>query len=246
MSKRVRPSGGFKNKRATKRARTTAMPVRAYGGSRVPLASRGYRLNNAERKVYDITTTVYPVNTAGSVTAICIPILGTDMTNRIGRKVVVKSIQARGIARVRLAEANTNGMAGPQLIRIIYLVDLQPNGALPAITDVLVQAIAQSPMNLNNRDRFRILSDKMITLDNYTRDTATPGSEYVGFNRTAQHFKMYKKCNQEVIFNATNAGTVADITSGAILQVIVGNQATDGAGGPGSAAIFTRCRFLDN
>jgi len=220
-------------------------PVRAYTGSRVPIASRGYRLNTAERKVFDIVTTIYPASTTGSITAICRPILGTDMTNRIGRKVVIKSVQARGIVRVRRAEANINGDSPPQIVRIMYLVDLQPNGAVPAVLDILTEALAQSPMNLNNRDRFKILFDKVITLDAYTRDTASAGEEYVSFNRTCQNFKMYKKCNQEVIFNATNGGTVADITSGALLQFIISNQALVGGAAEAEAAIFTRVRFLD-
>lgn len=232
--------------RSRKGARTGpySAPVRAYPSSRVPLASRGYRPNSVERKVFDVATTVYPGNTTGSITSICIPTLGTDMTNRIGRKITVRSLQARGLVRTRLSESQASGVTSSMLMRIMYLVDLQPNGANPAVTDILATSIAQSPMNLNNRDRFKVLFDRMYALDPYNKNT-TAGSVLCSTVNQCKTLKMYKKCNQEVVFNATNGGTVADITSGNLLQLIISNQATDGAGGPGEAAIYTRVRFTD-
>lgn len=239
---RTQALGPYKN-RPFKRPRQ-AQPKRTYTGSRVPLASRGYRLNPIEKKVFDVVTTIYPANTTGSVTSMYQPTLGTDFTNRVGRKTTIKSIQARGIVRVRLAESMASGVTSPQLIRWMMILDTQPNGALPAVTDILAASLPQSPLNLNNRDRFKVIIDKQWVLDPYEKST-TATQAIVSTTNQCRALKVYRKCNIETIFNATNGGSVADITSGAIIQLLIGNQPTDGAGGPGEAAIQTRIRFQD-
>lgn len=243
--KRTRSQAGFayKNKQFKKPRRIG--PVRSYPGSRVPLASRGYRTNRVEKKVFDVVSTTYQGNTTGSIVTIFLPTLGTDMNNRVGRKCTVTSLQVRGTVFQRLADTNANGNSACGVVRVMYLVDCQPNGALPAITDVLATATPHSPMNLNNRDRFKVIFDKITSLDNYVRSTAVAGQEYIAVGRVNQHFKKYKRMNQEVIFTAVNGGTIADIASGSILQLVIGNQPTDAASGPQQATTYTRVRFTD-
>jgi hypothetical protein len=236
----------YKNRQFKKPRRVG--PVRAYTGSRVPLASRGYRPNNTERKLSDINPTVNAANTTSTITALCVPTLGSDYTNRVGRKITVKSVQGRCLVRTTLGETLITGSSGAQQVRLMLLVDLQPNGALPAITDILTNAHPSSNMNLNNRDRFKILLDKTWNLDPYLNDpTATQAR--ISMDNQCRSWKFYKKCDQEVIFNAVNGGTIADITSGAIIRVILGNQPAPVAGPPAIGAaelvISSRVRFVD-
>jgi len=220
------------------------VPARAYANSRVPLASRGYRYNTAERKVYDLDATIYDADTSSRITALCTPQLGTDMTNRVGRKILVKSVQVRGLVRTERSELLTAAQIPAQMCRYMILVDMQPNGALPNITDVLKTANPVSPMNLNNRDRFRVLLDKSFTLDPWLYNT-TASTALASASNQIKYFKKYIKCNQEMIFNATNGGTVADITSGNIFQIVLGNQAVS-ATNTAEMVIATRVRFLDS
>jgi len=235
----------YQNRQFKKPRRTGnyAGVARAYPGSKVPLASRGYRLNTAEKKVYDIDASTVSADTTGSIVACCFPVLGTDMTNRVGRKIQIKSIQGRGIVRTERSELMTAAATPAQMVRYIILVDMQPNGALPALTDILKTAHPASPLNLNNRDRFKILLDKQWALDPYYLNT-TATTAAASMNNQCKVFKYYKKCNVETIFNGTNGGTIADITSGAVLRVILGNQAVD-ADDTAEITSSVRVRFTD-
>lgn len=215
---------------------------RAYPSSRVPLASRGYRLNSVERKTFDINTVTIQVNTTGNFALLCAPQKGTDFNTRIGRKLTMRSFYVRGRVQIEAVGTLPVGAIGPQMIRMIIFMDYQPNGAPPAVLDLLNEASPISQLNLNNRDRFKVLSEKVFVFDPYIRvDTATQAM--VGFNRTVYGFKKYKSIKEEVIFNAGNAGTIADITSGALIMFWIGSQA---AGGLDSNAITTtRVRFTD-
>ena len=100
------------------------------------------------------------INTTGLVTLLHVPVLGTDFTNRIGRKTLIKSVFLRGL----LSRDLTTASALACQCRMILVLDKQPNGAAPAITDILVAANSYSQLNPNNRDRFRVIRDYVETL----------------------------------------------------------------------------------
>lgn len=242
---RKRKRSDSNNNRVYKKRRT--YPRTAYQGSMVPLRTGGYRPNRVERKVNDIQTTSYAVNTTGSVTLLALPRVGADFNQRVGRKVTVKSVYIRGIGGTEWAV--TGGTAGTslsvpsQLHRMMIVFDLQPNGAAPAITDILLEANAASQLNLDNRDRFKIFCDKTWTVGAIATSNATPESSIC--DPQQYQIKKYKKINAEMIFNATNGGSIADITSGALYMVWIGTNAT-GANTDGTAKVSTRVRYVDN
>lgn len=198
-------------------------PTRAYSRSLVPLASRGYTPNTVELKVKDTPTATYNVNTTtASIVALCVPTLGSDMTQRIGRKIIIKKIQVQGFIRSGGAEALTTGNLPASYNRFILLWDTQPNGALPALSDILAENHPASPLNLNNRDRFVVLRDKRFVIDPFLFNTTTLGAA----SNQIKPVKLFVSCQKEVIFNAENGGTIADIASGALLAVWTGNQAS--------------------
>lgn len=221
-----------------------AKPVTSYSPSLVPIASRGYRPNPTEKKVYDIAVTTYQVNTTGSFTLLCIPTTGADMTNRVGRKILQKSVYIRGRVTQEATAAGPQTVANSsQQIRFILFVDYQPNGAAPAVTDLLNTASPASQLNINNRDRFKVLKDKCYVFDASAYNT-TATSQLASWSRTVYNFKCYKKIDIETIFNATNGGTIADINSGALYMFWIGDQAA-GSNTDGNALVSTRVRFLD-
>lgn len=219
-------------------------PRVTYAGSMVPARTGGYRPNRTERKVNDLTTATYQANTTGSIVLLANPVLGSDFNQRIGRKIILKSVYIRGYISQEGADAASIGIfAGTQLARLIIFADMQPNGASPALTDLLVEATSCSQLNLNNRDRFKIYCDKQFVLDPYLVTTTVQQSLGCASNQ-GRPVKKYKKLNLEMIFNATNGGTIADINSGALYMCWVGNRAA-GVGTDCQARVSTRVRYAD-
>lgn len=181
-----------------------------------------------------------PVNTTGSFTLLNGTTLGSDYTNRIGRKIVCKSMYIRGFVTAENS-LNLSAAATPsQQARMILLVDMQPNGAAPAVTDVLNTAHPASQLNLNNRDRFKVLRDDVFTLDPIS---VAAGS--VGFcGTTTYEVSCYKKMSLETIYNSGSAGTIGDINSGALYMFWIGSAVT-GTNTDGAAVVSARLRFLD-
>lgn len=217
-----------------------ARPQRAMA----PLASRGYRLNNVERKVADIAVTLYGVNTTGSFTLMAKPQLGSDMTDRIGRKIQLKSFYIRGFVATEAALNAVVGVNPTMQARMIIFVDLQPNGAVPVVTDLLNTASPASHLNLSNRDRFKIYCDKTFVFDPYLYST-TATQAYASASNQIFQIKKFKKINLEMVFNGTNGGTIADITSGALYMFWIGSVVS-GANTDMNASVGTRVRYSDN
>lgn len=95
------------------------------------MATRGFRFPIKERKFADVASIPMAMNTTGQFSLLACPVPGTDYTNRIGRKVVLRSVYIRGIATLEGAfNLPTPPMAcAAQLGRAILLIDMQPNGA---------------------------------------------------------------------------------------------------------------------
>lgn len=233
---------GAAKRRRTARGNKYIAPRRAYAGSMVPLRSGGYRPNVTERKVNDITTATYQANTTGSFTLLALPVTGADFNQRIGRKILLKSVYIRGRVAIEAAIGLTVNSTSPQQGRMIIFADLQPNGAAPAVTDLLVEATPSSQLNLNNRDRFKVYSDQLFAFDAYLNST-TLNEARCAWNRTVYNIKKYKKINLETIFNATNGGTIADINSGALYMFWIGSVAAGTA--DINAILSTRVRYSD-
>lgn len=236
----------YKKRRIASNVRpsTAPLPRRGYPLSRVPLASRGYRLNSIEKKHYTITNTgIYQANTSTTPTLLCIPQLGTDFNARIGRKIVIKSFYIKGYCQSEASRTTPVINVPAQQLRLIVFCDLQPNGAAPAITDLLDTANTTSMLNLNNRDRFIVYTDKIYPIDPYFY-SATATQSFASVSNQIKNVKKYKKINLEVIFNSTNGGTIADITSGALYMWCIGSQAA-GANTDGNFLLSTRVRYVD-
>lgn len=234
-----------KQRRGTKRQKVRGgfTPTRA---ALVPLARRGYRSNTIEKKVFDIAPNNYQVNLSGSFTLLCVPVTGADMNARIGRKIQIRSVYLKGYVASEAANGATLASpinVGVQLARLIVFVDYQPNGAVPVVGDLLNSAAVAAHLNLNNRDRFKVLIDKQFTIDPLIYNTTATQAVCSATNQI-RAVKKYKKCNIETIFNAVNGGTIADITSGALFMFWIGAQAA-GANTDCQAQIGVRVRYTD-
>lgn len=151
------------------------------------------------------------------------------MTTRIGKKIIWKSIQCRGVA----VSGTTTTVADSAML-IVY--DKRPTGVLPSITDILITANSASFNNDANSGRFRILKrvNQIFMGNQLTPDT---GKEAV----TLDFFLRLNGLGCE--YMAAGTGAIEDISEGAIYVVTVGSQAA-GNTAPKFEMGF-RTRFID-
>lgn len=227
---------------------------------RAPLANRGFSsmsfTANRERKYFDTPGQNWTVDNAGTFILAFVPQTGTDFNNRVGRKTVAKSIYLRGSIRLNAAH-NIEGnplievISAPQIARMIIFIDSQPNGAAPVVGDLLTEALPDGQLNPNNRDRFRILKDKLFAFDSVAFHplVTVPGANftstsYAAWNRTMYNIKVYKKLNMETIFNQLHNGNIGDISTNALYVFFIGSHAASNTLAA-TARMTIRVRFDD-
>jgi len=217
---------------------------RRFKRSGAPRRTGGYfgtrrQMLRVERKTIDwfnVANTATAVALNNAVTA---PILlngcatGTDFTERIGRKIQMKSIQM--IINVTL-DPDTTDIAHTSFARFICVFDKQWNGGTLSTSD-LVNVLARSdtttslpttsPINLNNRDRYKIIFDKRCHVD---------------MGKQSCLIKIYKKLNLETIYGGTTAAA-SSIQTGALLFFYIGTH--DAGNDAAEFQFYNRVRFVD-
>ena len=189
-----------------------------------------------ELKFHDVDLDDVTTSSSGLVTDSINKIAqGVTESTRVGRKCTLKRIGWK--YEVKLDERD--GVANPpngDVVRIIMFLDKQCNGATAAVTDLLESADYQSFNNLANSGRFRVLMDKVVTI-NY-RNLASDGAGIVSSTEVMQSGSFYKRCNIPLEFSATT-GAITEIRSNNIGVLIISR---------GSSAGFAskiRLRFSD-
>jgi len=187
---------------------------------------------SVERKVIDVGPSTRVCTTTGTVSLMNPIAAGTDFTERIGRKITAVAVQLSGTIKP------TAAVAAQCRVKILVLYDAQPNGALPAVTDILTAATPNSFMNLNNRDRFKILIEDGCDMAYY--DANNGGNNVLG-SPTTYTINKYKKINLPSVFDGTG-GAITDFTTGSIILLTIGDYT--GAQSY-TATIASRIRFTD-
>jgi len=157
----------------------------------------------------DTASAAYPFSTTGSITHLSVIPQGASVNQRVGKKVLLKSLQCRGQV-TNGATATTNDIA--------YLVvyDKRPTGSLPLITDILNTADSTSMNNDANSGRFQILKRG----DFYLAGNATSITDTTGMS--ADFYLDIK--SKPWVAKAAGTGSIGDIEEGALYFVTVGNQ----------------------
>lgn len=161
---------------------------------------------------------------------------GTDYNQRIGRQITVKSILLNLLIAYDLTAPSIGSAQNGNLVRVMVIYDGQPNsGTLATGADILAdQTSTTSPMNLDNRDRFKVIIDKRFNLNGMYYST-----NLVAGNPTSVYMSKYKKLNLDVIFSGT-ANTIGSISTGAFILLV---QVSD----PNAAIQYwSRIRYHDN
>ncbi len=190
--------------------------------------------SSGELKFFDRTVDSNGLSAAGIIIptsgSLNIVVQGTDEVERIGRKIVIRSIMWRWLITV---PQTLNPSDTTSTVRLMLVLDKQCNGTIINPTDVTETANFQSFNNLVNKGRFRILMDRMITVNSTSgTDTAT------GFGRASKPGSFYMKCAIPIEYSQP---------TGAMTSIRSNNLTCLAFDGEGHAILdsIVRCRFTD-
>jgi len=221
---------------AIQRARKTVMASRR--GVVAPPRTGGFygvgerpRGSGPELKAIDVQVAAGAMTTGATVVCLNGCQVGADIGNRIGRKLTMKSL----MLRLNFSPIATTDSPVGCTARCMVVYDAQSNAATITGAMLLRSDAFLEPNNLENRDRFTVLMDKFITLPaaNYT------ASEVLGGSPTPRLVKKYLRINRDTVYNTTNGGTFADITSGGLWFVVLASNTTQ------TIQLNSRLRFVD-
>jgi len=184
---------------------------------------------SGERNYVDVARAQYQCDTTGSITLLNTVAQGASVSQRIGKKWYMKSIQTHGFVQ-------NGSTAISNLAAWMIVYDKRPTGSLPAITDILVTANSQAFNNDVNAGRFKIIRRWEQYLAGSTLAASAGGD-------TGCEASEYIKINLPVVNKAAGTGAIGDIEEGALYLVTVGNTAA----GTAAASLDTgfRLRFVD-
>jgi hypothetical protein len=151
---------------------------------------------------------------------------GSSASQRIGRKVTVTKVSARGTWRMNAAST------GGSPLRVVIFYDKQSNGALATETDMMNEDTYHSFNNLSNRDRFVVLAD--VFTDPISLNA----------NANSHTWKVNWKGSLEMVFNQGTDSSIGSIQSGAIYIMFAQTGDIAGASGP-DVTWASRVRYTD-
>jgi hypothetical protein len=192
------------------------MPTTARTKKKAPISRGCNELKWWDTLVNSQNVGVYSPYTTFSQSLNLVP-AGSSGDNRVGRKIIVRSIQAT----FHLYHANQAGAnpSNDHFIRIMIVSDRQNNGTVVVPDDVV--STARGFTELANRERFTILKSYTIPFD--SRPT------YNGTTITAQGIRQvlhhYQKINLPILF-AEDTPLITDVTSNNLLVLAWSDTST--------------------
>lgn len=145
------------------------------------------------------------------------PTEGSDINNRIGRKVSVLKISMRGII-YRNGVAGGAAVIDPTTVRLILYMDKQTNAVqaqgeelMAGGTGAAARTTNQSFQSTANFGRFRVLKDISIPIAADTTGVYNGATRDISAASVPFKLKHRFRTPLQVRFNATNGGTIADI-----------------------------------
>ncbi len=176
---------------------------------------------NVERKFIDKSAGI-TVDDSGTFVSLPLASQGVGASNREGDSIKVVSL----LIRLSWAISQSATSSG---LRTIVVIDKQPNGALPSIASLLqtTNFPLSSPLNLDNKRRFKILCDRVQV-------ASITGKQQFVLNK-------YLKTQTHVRYGS-NAGTVADVNTNNIFVLLISDEATNLP----IVDYYFRTRYIDN
>jgi len=234
MPKRNYNGGGSGKRQKTGSSGYRRKSSNYQAGKKVSLLKMGYlnrRGLNRETGYVDLASAQYQGNTTGSIVLAATIPQGAAVQERVGKKILLKSMQVRGYVT---ADGTTTTTMGAWIL--VY--DKRPTGALPTITDILDTINVNSFLNDANSGRFKILARRSYQVNG---NSSSAGQQTEG---TLQVIDEYVKLKGlQTVFKAAGTGQMGDIEEGALYLVVVGVTAAGTA--DCTFQLGCRTRFLD-
>lgn len=161
------------------------------------------------------------------------PLQGAAPYQRVGQRIMLKSLRLRGFIENLQTGISDVG-------RVIVIYDRQTNGASPIWSDLILATVANGTtssdaldgINMNNRERFKVLCDEQIYLPAVTNvggvGSLTNAGTMFDNNSGAKHnFDRFIPLKDlETHFKAT-AGGVGDVATGGLFAFFVCEETAD-------------------
>uniref|UniRef100_UPI0040474672 hypothetical protein n=1 Tax=Aliarcobacter sp. TaxID=2321116 RepID=UPI0040474672 len=135
-------------------------------------------------------------------------VAGDDEANRTGNKVLMKSISTKLVVYPGSSQTVDNAF-----LRAMIIYDKAPNGGFPTQANLLTPSSVFGRTPTYYYDRFTKIWDEMIPVGDVSKNTGP------------QVFNIYKKLSLESVYSGS-AGTIADIQTGGLYFIVLGNTAT--------------------
>lgn len=222
MSKVVKP--GWRRRKYKNR---WAKRARRYGGAYWQLSKDVSRLKdaiNVEYKLLEHKSAAQSVNNAGTFVLMNGSQKGDDYNSRDGRQIRIKSFYFNAKVTIHPSAVHT-------VFRVMLLIDTQPTGVAPILSQILrVGTVANilCMRNLDNRKRFSILRDFRINLN----------QDY-----PEKYIKVFRRLDMKTIYDDSNAGDITDISSNALYMLFISEEVADNFP---TIEHVARVRFIDN
>lgn len=200
-----------------------------------------------ELKVTETLSVTLPTSTLSTQISLMNGIAaGSDYSQRLGRKVTIKSIYL--LLNVHYVDGAAQDAPQGHTCRMWIVLDTQANGTTPTFNSMFASATSVSTTmnNLDQRMRFKILKDMRFTLPPYDGTGATAFAKTLGTFTGSKVFKIFKKVRIPVIYNATG-GSIGSISTNAI-HLVFASQANGNGNVLSNVAwdLSYRLRFVDD
>lgn len=167
---------------------------------------------------------------------LCVVAQGDTESQRVGRKIMIRSLDIRGNLTLLGATDVTNTSCQ---VRMRIVVDTQTNGAQFAATDLLETDAINSFANLANRKRFIVLKDKTFNLS--AGGAAATGAAYA-FSEVLRDIKVHKRLEVPIEYdNSATTGAITTVRSDSLWVVFQTSTAEIVA-----LSATARIRYSDN
>lgn len=203
----------------------------AFSRNRIPMNLKKYiRTHSGEKKGIDTPLTVTPVisttNTNGAMFCVNAVGPGTGYFNRVGRKIMNKSLRITGSVAFQLTPNGTTGLLNGNWLRMLVVWDKQSSGAsIPAFSTIfgntdntgMETSTYSDSLKFDNMGRFRILRDCNITLDPQTAITTGSVNSITYIRKIDEFIPLNNRVTQYSADN--NPASVTDISTGALYVI---------------------------
>ena len=188
-----------------------------------------------EMKFHDVSYSATTTSATGQITNSSLVLIqgGTGESQRVGRRIKVKSISIRGYV---FLPDGTDAAKSADMVRIVVYGDRQTNKAAATVANLLDSTDFLSFNNIENSLRFKTLAQRTITVHASGVGSASTPSVQVG--RGLKPFQINIKLNAIIEYAGTTAA-ITELTSANIGVMIISQ------GAAAQVEYIARVRYTD-